>query len=49
VSYDPYYVPWKDDIVTAPPVIKNGVLKVPNIPGWGTDLNKAEIAQHPPT
>lgn len=42
-------VPWKDDIVTAPPVIENGVLKVPCGPGWGTDLNEKEIAKHPPS
>ena len=42
-------VPWKDDIVTLPPVIQNGVLKVPCGPGWGTDLNEKEIAKHPPS
>ena len=42
-------VPWKDDIVTAPLVIENGVLKVPCGPGWGTDLNEKEIAKHPPS
>jgi len=41
-------VPWKDDIVTNPPVIENGVLKVPKNPGWGTDLNEAEITKRPP-
>ena len=41
-------VPWKDDIVTAPPVINSGVLQVPCGPGWGTDLNEKEIAKHPP-
>ena len=47
-TYNPYYIPWKDDIVTAPPVIENGVLQVPKTPGWGTDLNEAEIAKYPP-
>ena len=47
-TYNPYYIPWKDEIVTAPPVIQNGVLKVPCGPGWGTDLNEKEIAKHPP-
>src|SRR6516164_4093787 len=27
-------VPWKDDLVTHPPVIQNGELIVPNRPGW---------------
>jgi L-alanine-DL-glutamate epimerase-like enolase superfamily enzyme len=41
-------VPWKDDIVTDPPVIENGVLKLGRKPGWGTDLNERAIAKHPP-
>ena len=41
-------VPWKDDIVTNPPVITNGILKIPSTPGWGTELNEREIAKHPP-
>ncbi|HWP47024.1 MAG TPA: mandelate racemase/muconate lactonizing enzyme family protein [Candidatus Limnocylindrales bacterium] len=40
-------VPWKDEIVTDPPVIQNGYLKIPQKPGWGTDLNEKEIARHP--
>src|SRR5436305_2036831 len=28
-------VPWKDDLVTLPPVIENGALVVPSGPGWG--------------
>tara|TARA_Y100001934_G_scaffold169098_1_gene201010 strand:+ start:387 stop:545 length:159 start_codon:yes stop_codon:yes gene_type:complete len=48
-TYNPYYIPWKDDIVTAPPVIENGVTKVPCGPGWGTDLNEKEFAKHPPS
>ena len=41
-------VPWKDDIVTNPPVIENGVLQVPSMPGWGSELNEKVIAAHPP-
>jgi L-alanine-DL-glutamate epimerase-like enolase superfamily enzyme len=41
-------VPWKDDLVTVPPVVRDGYLLVPDGPGWGTDLNEAAIAAHPP-
>ena len=41
-------VPWRDDLVTEVPQIENGMLKVPDRPGWGTDLNEEAIAAHPP-
>jgi len=41
-------VPWKDDLVTVPPKIENGCLVVPDGPGWGTELDEAAIAAHPP-
>ena len=41
-------VPWKDDIVTVVPEIENGQLRVPDAPGWGTDLNEEAIRAHPP-
>ena len=40
-------VPWKDDIITEPPNIKDGYLIVPDRPGLGADLNEKEIAKHP--
>ncbi|MBI4311416.1 MAG: mandelate racemase/muconate lactonizing enzyme family protein [Chloroflexi bacterium] len=40
-------VPWKDDVVTQLPDIKNGHMAVPKGPGWGTDLNEEAIKQHP--
>ena len=39
-------VPWKDDLVTDPPEIIDGYMTVPTKPGWGTDLNEAEVAKH---
>ena len=39
-------VPWKDDLVTDPPEIIDGYMAVPTKPGWGTDLNEAEVAKH---
>jgi len=41
-------VPWKDDLVTHPPVIENGELIVPTRPGWGADINEEAVKAHPP-
>ena len=41
-------VPWKDDLVTAPPVIENGVLVLPTGLGWGADIDEAAVRAHPP-
>jgi L-alanine-DL-glutamate epimerase-like enolase superfamily enzyme len=41
-------VPWKDDLVTHPPVIQNGELIVPTRPGWGADINEEAVRAHPP-
>ncbi len=39
-------VPWKDELVTQPPEIINGYMKVPTGPGWGTDLNEKVAREH---
>jgi len=41
-------VPWKDDLVTSPPVIQDGHLLLPTAPGWGTDINEEAVRAHPP-
>ncbi len=41
-------VPWKDDLVTRPPVIENGHLVLPTAPGWGADVNEDAVRRHPP-
>ncbi|HEX3501601.1 MAG TPA: mandelate racemase/muconate lactonizing enzyme family protein [Stellaceae bacterium] len=41
-------VPWKDDLVTVPPVIENGELILPSGPGWGADIDEAAVRAHPP-
>lgn len=33
-------VPWKDEMVTAPPEIVRGELMIPTGPGWGADLDE---------
>ncbi len=39
--------PWRDDIVTEMPNIKNSYLHLPTKPGIGVELNEKEIAKHP--
>ncbi len=41
-------VPWRDDLVTSVPEIKDGHLIVPQEPGWGVELNDEAIRAHPP-
>jgi galactonate dehydratase len=41
-------VPWKDDLVTQVPMIKDGVLTVPQGLGWGSDVNEEALRAHPP-
>lgn len=40
-------VPWKDDIVTVVPEVKNGVLTLPLGPGWGVDVDEEALKLHP--
>jgi len=40
-------VPWRDDITTELPDIRNGYLHLPKKPGIGVELNEKEIAKHP--
>ncbi len=41
-------VPWKDDLVTVPPVIEDGHLLVPTGPGWGAEVDEEAVRAHPP-
>ncbi len=41
-------VPWKDELVTVPPVIDQGNLILPKVPGWGADIDEAAVRRHPP-
>ena len=40
-------VPWKDDLVTKLALIQDGMLKIPECIGWGTELNEEAIAANP--
>lgn len=40
-------VPWRDEITTDVPEIKDGYMLLPKKPGIGTELNEKAIAKHP--
>src|SRR6266536_769815 len=33
-------VPWREELTTAVPEIRDGTLTIPSGPGWGTDVNE---------
>jgi L-alanine-DL-glutamate epimerase-like enolase superfamily enzyme len=41
-------VPWKDDLVTHPPEVRDGHVIVSDRPGWGADVNEEAVRAHPP-
>lgn len=41
-------VPWKDELVTHPPVIEKGELLVLSGAGWGAEVNEEVLRAHPP-
>jgi L-alanine-DL-glutamate epimerase-like enolase superfamily enzyme len=41
-------VPWKDDLVSPAPVIKDGYMLLPTGPGWGANVNEEVVKAHPP-
>jgi galactonate dehydratase len=47
-EYEVDDVPWKDELVSVPPVIENGELVLPKTPGWGADVNEEGLKAHPP-
>ncbi len=40
-------VPWKKDLLTAPPVIEDGSILLPTAPGWGADIDEEVLRAHP--
>ena len=43
---DPEHTPWRDELVTVLPEIKDGTMRIPTGPGWGTDLNEVALRKH---
>ena len=40
-------VPWREELTTAVPEIKDGTLTIPAGPGWGADVNEDVLREHP--
>jgi galactonate dehydratase len=40
-------VPWREQLTTAAPVIRDGELTIPGGPGWGVDVNEDVLREHP--
>jgi galactonate dehydratase len=48
MEYEADDVPWKDALVTRPPVVEAGAFVVPTEPGWGADIDEDAVRAHPP-
>ncbi len=46
MEYDVDDVPWRDEIVTNPPIIEGGYMIVPKGPGWGAELDEKVVLSH---
>ncbi len=40
-------IPWKDELITRAPEIRDGYLDLPEGPGWGAELNEEVLRAHP--
>ncbi|MGV3494337.1 MAG: mandelate racemase/muconate lactonizing enzyme family protein [Ramlibacter sp.] len=40
--------PWTREYLTHPPVVENGEMRVPDRPGWGTDIDEEALRARPP-
>lgn len=45
---DPEGVPWRAELYTHAPEVERGEMRVPDRPGWGTDIDEAAVSRHPP-
>ena len=45
--FDPFNVPWEEDLLTWKPKFVDGYLELPKTPGLGSDLNLEVVKQHP--
>jgi len=43
---DPDSVPWRDDLFTAVPEVKDSYMTVPTSPGWGSEPVESAIKKH---
>ena len=47
LEYDVDDVPWRDELVTAVPLISSGELAIPGGPGWGVEIVEDVLREHP--
>jgi L-alanine-DL-glutamate epimerase-like enolase superfamily enzyme len=40
-------VPWREELTTSVPEIRDGKLMIPTGPGWGADVNEDVLREHP--
>jgi L-alanine-DL-glutamate epimerase-like enolase superfamily enzyme len=40
-------VPWREELTSAVPEIRDGAVVVPTAPGWGADVNEDVLREHP--
>ena len=40
-------VPWREQLTTAVPEIRDGALMIPSGPGWGADVDEEVLVEHP--
>jgi L-alanine-DL-glutamate epimerase-like enolase superfamily enzyme len=48
MEMDVVQVPWTNDLITNPPIVENGHMRLPEGPGWGADVDEAALNAHPP-
>lgn len=41
-------VPWRDELLTNPPVVQDGHLLIADAAGWGADIDEHVVRAHPP-
>jgi galactonate dehydratase len=47
MEYRPDEAPWTRSFVTRPPVVENGELLIPDLPGWGAEVDEEALRAHP--
>ena len=46
-TFQDYDVPWREELTSGTPRVKDGYYDVPTAPGWGIEVNESMIAAHP--
>jgi galactonate dehydratase len=46
-TFQDYDVPWREDLTSKTPGVKDGYYDVPAAPGWGIEVNERVVAAHP--